>query len=228
MNSAELVPRALSLLRESMPLLLSGIAVMIYMRLDQFMIAAILDSRRVGLYSAVVTLSEAPLVLPAILLRAALPALTRLAVTNPVELQVRFEKLLRITFYFHAIAAILFCVFAHTIVHALYGPMFADSVPAFQIIVLGAPFVAMGVLSSAWLVIHRQTDHALKRTLLGVLTNVTLNLILIPKFGIAGAAMATFIAQIIATYVADACYSKTRQLFLVKSRAMLPLGFRAP
>lgn len=221
-DHAQLARTAVALLRESAPLLLAGIAVFIYMRIDQFMIAAMLDTRQVGLYSAIVVVSEAPLVLPALLLRASLPILTRQAADAPDAAAESFVRLLRGCFYLHVAGAAILAIFAEPIVTLMYGEPYREASTAFRLLVLGAPFVALGVLSSAWLVIHRCTGHALRRTILGVVVNIALNLVLIPRFGIAGAALATLVAQIAATYLADAAYRETRGLFKLKTRAIWP------
>jgi PST family polysaccharide transporter len=222
---AAFVPGAIALLRDSMPLLMAGIAVFVYMRIDQFMIAAMLGPRQVGLYSAVVTLAEVPLVLPALLLRAALPVLTRQSNDDPAQRDRTLASLMRSGFYLHALVAIALSVFAVPIVVMLYGEPFRAAGIAFRLQVLAAPFVALGVLSSAWLVLLRCTGHALRRTVIGAVANIALNLVLIPRYGIAGAAAATLVAQMIATYAADAFYTQTRDLFMMKTRALLP-GFR--
>lgn len=221
-QASSLQKSAFSLLRDSAPLLLSGIAVFIYMRLDQFMIASMLDARHVGLYSAVVMLAEVPLVLPALLLRAALPELTRHSIANPAQYHLTLESLMRNGFYALGIIAIVLCTFASVIIRSFYGAPFEEATAAFRLMVLAAPFVALGILSSAWLVLQRCTAHALRRTAIGAAANILLNLFFIPRFGIAGAAAATLIAQIIATYAADVFYSQTVDLFVMKSRAMLP------
>jgi PST family polysaccharide transporter len=132
---------------------------------------------------------------------------------------------MRSGFYLHASIAIVLAAFAEPIVVMLYGEPFREATSAFRLQVLAAPFVALGVLSSAWLVLQRCTGHALRRTLIGAVTNIALNLLLIPRYGIAGAAAATLAAQMIATYAADAFYTQTRDLFMMKTHALLP-GFR--
>ncbi len=213
---------AIGLLRESMPLLLSGLAVFVYMRIDQFMIAGMLGIRQVGLYSAIVMLAEMPLVLPVLLLKAALPALTKKSADNSVIMEQALVRLMRSVFLLHAVVAIVLALFAEIIVVTLYGENYRAAVLAFRIQVLGAPFVALGVLSSAWLVLHRCTGHAFRRTIIGAIANIALNFVLIPRCGIAGAAAATLVAQLIATYLADLCYAETRELFIMKTRAILP------
>jgi PST family polysaccharide transporter len=217
---------AISLLRDSLPLLLSGVAVFVYMRIDQFMLAAMLGPREVGLYSAIVALAEVPLVLPALLLRAALPTLTRQSETDPTLRDQTLTNLMRSGFYLHLAVALATAAFAKPLVELLYGPTFAASAPALSILVLAAPFVALGVLSSSWLVIERRTGHAVRRTLVGAVLNAALNLFSIPRFGIAGAAAATLVAQVTATYLIDAFHPQTRALFHMKTRALFP-NFRS-
>jgi len=216
---------AAALLRESTPLLLASIAVFMYMRIDQFMIGAMLGQSQVGLYSAVVSLSEVPLVLPTMLLRVALPAMARAA--DEAAADARLERLMRSCFWLHLAGAAVLALVALPLVRLLYGADYVGSVHAFRVLVLTAPFVALGVLSSAWLVLRRRTGHALRRTLLGLATNVALNFVLIPAWGIAGAAVATLLAQVVATYAADAGNPETRELFRIKSRAIFPRWSRA-
>lgn len=221
-SQIDFAERAISLLRDSMPLLLAGIAVFVYMRIDQFMIAAMLGTQQVGLYSAVVALAEIPLILPALLLRAALPTLTRQSAEDPRARDRTLVVLLRTGFYVHALVAVGLALLATPIVVLLYGDAYRAAAGAFRLQVLAAPFVSLGVLSSAWLVLEDCTTHALRRTVVGAVVNILLNLYLIPTYGIAGAAAATLVAQLIATYLADAGSAATRGLFRMKTVAMLP------
>lgn len=214
--------RAVELLRESFPLMAAGIATFVYMRIDQFMIGTLLDARSVGLYSAVVTLSEGPLVISALLLRGALPMLTR-QFQNDYALCTRtMVKFMRRGFFLHLTGAIILALLAKPIIYLFYGEAYASAIYAFRIQVFSASFVALGVLSSAWLILNHHTSHALRRTLLGAVVNVALNTIMIPLYGITGAAASTVIAQIFATYLADFAYPQMRSLFWMKTFAMLP------
>lgn len=218
--------QSLDLLRESTPVLLAGVAVFVYMRIDQFMIAGLLGTRQVGLYSAVVTLAELPLVVPVLLLRAALPALSRMSADGIARRDRELVKLIGLAVYAHGAIAGVLMLLAEPLVVLLYGETYRAAAEAFRIQVLAAPLVAMGVLSTAWLVLERKTGHALRRSLFGAVANVLLNLWWIPLWGIAGAALATVIAQWLATYMVDVLFAQTRPLFLLKTRALWPGNWR--
>ena len=49
---------AQDLLRESLPLILSGLTIMIYMRIDRIMLGQIIGDKAVGVYSAATRISE--------------------------------------------------------------------------------------------------------------------------------------------------------------------------
>lgn len=213
---------AMELLRESTPLLLAGIAVFAYMRIDQLMIATMLGQRQVGLYSAVVTLAELPLVLPMLLLRASLPTLARQSQESTAQRDRTLLRLMGMSLYLHLGVSLALALIAEPLVLLAYGETYRTAVDAFRIQVLAAPLVAVGVLSSAWLVLERRTGHALRRTLLGASANIGLNAFLIPAYGIAGAAFATLVSQLLATWLADAAYRETRPLFMMKTRALWP------
>jgi len=66
---------AISLLKDSWPLILSSIAITIYMKVDQVMIQSMLGSEAVGQYSAAVRISEAWYFIPMVITSSLFPAI---------------------------------------------------------------------------------------------------------------------------------------------------------
>ena len=85
-------------------------------------------------------------------------------------------------------------------------------------------FVFIGVASERWFVSENRQILSMQRTMLGAITNVALNLVMIPAYGIAGAAAATVVSQAVAAFFCDALRVETRPLFFMKVRAMNPVG----
>ena len=67
--------------------------------------------------------------------------------------------------------------------------------------------------------------YSFYRTLAGAIINIILNYLLIPKYGIYGAAFATLISQAIASYLFNATNKKLKYTFLLQTNALL-LPFR--
>lgn len=66
---------AISLLKDSWPLILSGVVVSIYMKVDQVLIKNMLDVKEVGYYAAAVRLSESWYFIPVAISNALFPAI---------------------------------------------------------------------------------------------------------------------------------------------------------
>jgi O-antigen/teichoic acid export membrane protein len=107
---------------------------------------------------------------------------------------------------------------AGPVIALLYGDAFRDSVPVLQIICWSATLIMLrGPLRlSLCAADHQQLD--LRSAIIGTFTNVGLNLVLIPVYGMIGAAMATVCADII-WYAISAWY------FSVHIRRLRPLEF---
>jgi PST family polysaccharide transporter len=81
-------------------------------------------------------------------------------------------------------------------------------------------FVAVGVVREAWMLAEGLMLLSFATTASGALLNVLLNLVLIPRFGSAGAAAATLAAQTVAVLFSTLLYRRTRPVFWMQLRAL--------
>ncbi len=84
---------AISLLKDSWPLILSGIVISIYMKIDQVMIKEMLDSEAVGQYAAAVRLSEAWYFIPMVIASSLFPAIINAKKQSEELYYARLQKL---------------------------------------------------------------------------------------------------------------------------------------
>jgi PST family polysaccharide transporter len=59
---------------------------------------------------------------------------------------------------------------------------------------------------------------------LGAVTNIFLNWMLIPKIGIMGATLATIFSQFVASYLCNAFHPKTRDIFIRQTKGIMLFG----
>jgi PST family polysaccharide transporter len=193
--------RAKNLLQESWPLLLAGVSVVLYMRVDQVMIGSLLNDAEVGKYSVAVKLVEIWYFVPSAIAASVFPALIKARHEDEEfyrrRLQLFYDFMSAIAF---GIALIAF-IFADQIIRLLYGRTFVDAAPILAIYAWATIPVFLGVASGQHLVVENRTRVALYRTAIGGVVNVLLNLVLIPKFGTIGAAFASLCSYTIATFV---------------------------
>jgi len=208
--------RAQTLLRDSWPLILSGIAVAVYMQIDKIMLGQMVDDQAVGIYSAAVKISEVWYFIPMTIVASVFPAIIEAKKQSEKLYYQRLQKLYDLM-TFMAIAVALPMTFLSTwVVELLFGHAFVQAGTVLAIHIWAALFVFLGVASSKWFLTENRQLLSLQRTLLGAVVNVALNLIVIPEFGVIGAAFTTVISQALASMFFDLLQKDTKRMFRMK------------
>lgn len=214
--------RAKALLAPGLPLIFAGLAVSLYMRIDQVMISLMLGDAAVGAYSAAVRLTEAAYFIPTVIASSALPGIVSLRASHPERFRARMQWLFDIMVALALAIALPLSLFAAQIVRFLYGQDYAAAAPVLAVHAWSTLFVFLGVASGAWLLAENLTTVSFYRTALGAVANIALNLVLIPAFGIVGAAWATLLSMAVATYGVFVD-SRSRPAGAMMLRALLPV-----
>lgn len=218
-------PLARSLMRPAWPLILSSLAVMISIRTDQIMLGKLSDNRTVGIYAAAARLTEVWYFVPSAVLSSVMPSLVEARQIGTELYYQRYSKLVRVMVALAAALVLPTTFLAHYVVVLLYGPAFADAGPILSIHVWGALFVFIGVAQGPWFVIENVSGLLLMRTVAGMLVNVGLNLVLIPRFGGLGAAFASLCGQMTCNVLMNYVQRRTRPLLTISLRALNPLNW---
>ena len=207
-------------------LLASGIAEVIYLRIDIVLLERLRGPQEAGIYAVAARLSEAWYMVPVALMAAIFPALLSRrddAAAYHRGLQSSLDALFGI-----ALALAVFVqLFGRPLVELLFGTAFLPSVPVLQIHVWAGVFIFMRALLSRWLLAEDLLRFSLVTHLSGAVMNVALNLLLIPGYGAVGAAVATVISYACAGWLALFFSARTRPMGLMMARALLlPLRWR--
>lgn len=214
-----------SLLVESWPLMLSSVAIMIYMRTDQIMLAGLVDASSVGVYAAASRFSEMWHFLPMAVVASVFPAVIKAKQSGENVYINRLQNLYTgLVVCAMAITVPVF-IFAETLAEFFYGSEFSGVGNVLRVQILSTVFVFLGVASGRWYILENLQKMALYRTLAGAVVNVVLNLLLIPRMGAVGAAVGTLASQFMAAYLFDLFSSRTMPSFKLKTEALLLLPF---
>lgn len=217
---------AVAMLKNCWPLILSQVSIAIYMRIDQVIIKELLGAREVGIYAAVARISEVWNFIPVIVTNSLFPAILSAKSNDQVLYYDRLQKLYG-AMVLVALAIVLpVTLLSDWIVQIIYGFAYRDAGPVLMIHVWAGVFVALGTASSTWLLSENLQHIALYRTLSGAIANVGLNMVLIPHYGIVGAAIATVAGYMLAGFIFDLFSSKTRRMFFMKVDAFCMKGMR--
>ncbi len=191
---------AKKLLKESFPLALSGLVVAVYMKIDQVMIKNMMTAEAVGLYAVAVRLSEAWYFIPSVVMKSLFPAVVAVRQKENRRYHLRLQQLHDFLSMLALLVAVPVSIWAGDIVSVVFGERFASAGTVLAIHIWAGMVVFPGNVRAHLIVLEKRQMVALIFRSLGVAVNVGLNLLLIPRFGIIGAAWAT-----IASYVIPVC-----------------------
>lgn len=185
--------RVFSIFYMSLPLILFSSFSEIYSRIDQIMLRSYLDIKAVGIYSASVRLTEIWYLVPNILLGALFPALANVK-NDDKEYRKRYNMLLSVLVGSALFISFVVFFLRDYIVKIVYGSDFIAAAPVLGVYIFSILgfFISLLVYQDLFL---RNNKWAI--TLLPFLTailNIILNMILIPKYGMVGAAVATVVS----------------------------------
>jgi O-antigen/teichoic acid export membrane protein len=179
--------------RDLVPLGAAAVLAALYFRVDVLLIDAFKGTAAVGLYNAVFRIVEALRLLPAAVMAVALPTVFRASDARPL---LRLAAALTV-----AAAAISLGLWmsAGWMVPVLFGDRFAEAVPAFRILLMAFPLMALNYALTHQLIGWNR--HVAYAVLCGwaLAVNVVLNIQLIPAWSIAGAAWATVVTEVVLT-----------------------------
>ncbi len=187
---------ARSLLKDSWPLMLSSVAIGIYMKIDQVMIKNMLGNEQTGIYAVAVKLSEVWYFIPALICSSVFPAIVKAMSVSREFFENRMTRLYSLMFWLSFAIASFITIFSYPVIKILFGTPYIGAVATLRIHVWAGIGVFLGIAVGQYLLASNLTKISFYNTLLGALINIILNIILIPKMGINGAAIATLVAYL--------------------------------
>ena len=214
-----------ALLHEAWPLLVGALAATLYMRVDQIMLRWLSGADAVGLYAAATRFSDAAYAIPFLAGASAMATLTASA-QDPVRFPALLSRYVRASAALGYALVIPLIAAAPLLVPLAYGRDFSDASTIAQIHLLSVVFVSISVARGRVLVIRGLTRFAMWTAVIGGGVNVVLNAALIPRWGAAGAAVATVVAHATAALLTTLVYRPTRELGWCQVRALLRPGLR--
>ena len=222
------VGRGKALLSQSWPLILSGLAVLVYMRIDQIMLREMVGDQAVGVYSAALRISEAWYIIPVAVVSSVFPSIIRAKETSESLYYRRLEQLFGFMAGIGIAIALPMTFLSGPLVLLLFGERYQAAGSILAIHIWAAIFVFYGVVQSSWFINEGLTRLSLTRTAAGALVNVALNLVLIPAYGGVGAAIATVISYAIAAFLMNVISARTRRIFYLQVRSFLFFRYLYP
>ena len=209
------------LLKESFPLLLTNAAVIIYQRIDQVMIGNMIDKSAVGFFSVAAKFTEMLIFLPMILAQTITPILVKAQERDVAEYQTKAQQFMNISFWLSLIVSAIVSMLSYWLIRYTFGPAYLPAVAILQVMAFKAASVALSNTAGAMLVTEGLQHFAILRDGFGCIVCVILNYLLLPRYGIMGAAFVSIASNIAAGYLADAFVPAYRHLFVCQTKTLV-------
>ena len=209
-----------NLLKESIWLILSGVAAVIYLKIDVLMLGSMVSEKEVGIYAVAVKFSEIWYFFPTALAAAFFPKILQERKNCYSTYESTLQILLDGLFIFALFVIFFTLVLSPLFIPMLYGGEYVRSVGLLNIQIWACCFVFLRAITSKWLLAESLVKFSLLSQGAGALSNVALNLVFIPKWQAEGAAWATLISYFVASYVCFWLFPETRFIALKMTKVL--------
>lgn len=216
--------RAKALLKESWPFILSGLSIMVYMRIDQIMIKEMLGVAELGVYAAVLPLAMLWTFIPMTLSVSLAPLVARAKKQSEQAYLSCLSAIFRGFAFLGWIICIPISIVSDHVVAILFGAEYVNGSQVLAIVVFTNLFISMGVAQSLWILNEGKSILSLYKTFIGAVVCLIANFILIPRVGITGAAISSVLAQFISSvfvnifFCREIFYLQLKSLILIKCK----------
>lgn len=200
-----------ALLGKSYHYILSGLMVSVYGQMDRIMLKSMLGEASVGYYSAALTIcSMWPFVVAAIT-DASRPIILAQYKSDAPQYQKNLIRLYSVIIYVSVAAALVISILSKFIIWVLYGEAYYQAQSVLCIMSWYTIFSQLGVARSIWMVPNGMQKYEKYIAALGAACNLILNAVMIPLWGVNGAAAATLVTQIFTNFIVGFFFPAIRE-----------------
>jgi O-antigen/teichoic acid export membrane protein len=175
----------------SSPLLLIGLLYFLMGQTDILMLGYFTNERQVGIYTVVVRIAIIVILGLEIINQTIEPNISELAARNDFESMERLLKVLTKWISYISLFIFVLIIIFRTELLAIFGPSFTEGSTALVILASGQLVNSFAGPTGKLLVMTGKQKWEVFNSISMLILNVILNILLIPKFGVVGAAIAT-------------------------------------
>lgn len=175
----------------SWPLLFTNFSLMIFSWADVIMLGIFVPSASVGVYDAASVTSRLLSIVPLALSTMFMPAVTEVFAKNESHVARLYRHVSKWVLMLLLPMLVFLAVFSRTILGSFFGSEFSAGAVSLIVLLFGQLFWGWSLVSSNILAMLKKTKLVFFLSASAALINIVLNIVLIPRIGILGAAVAT-------------------------------------
>lgn len=209
------------MLKCSYHFILSGLMVAIYNQMDKVMLGNMLDDTAVGYYSAASTICNIWAFVLMAIIDSGRPVIMESYSLNREKFKKRLRQLYAVIFWIGVAVSLVLSIGGKLVIRILYGVEYLPAAGSLAILTWYTGFSYLGVARSIWLICEGKQRYEKVFAAVGAVVNLIMNAVLIPVYGIRGAAAATLFTRIVTDLVAPLVLKNTRENSIIIIEAIL-------
>ncbi len=185
-----------ALLAQSWPLMAGSALSTVYFSLDSLMLRFFQGNEAVGIYSALYKIVFGFYLLATLYANSIFPVLSQLFTHARDEFINLYKRSVQLMAGLGVLFGLAITFFARPIIQIFFGEAYLTGIPTLQISIWSIMIFLVGVILYDALIVAGKQKELLWSVLISTVLNAFLNFVMIPMWGMAGAALATVIAQV--------------------------------
>lgn len=180
--------------------IVSSLMIVVFAQTDKVMIKAMLGNEQNGFYTAAVACAAMTITFFSAVIEAMRPYILEGKQQNERLFEERLKSLYTILIWLALLSSLAFFFFSDLIVGLMYGSAYHETSQVLKVVIWYTGLSCLGGAKDIWILAEGKQKYLLWLNTSGALLNILLNLFLIRKIGIAGAAVATLITQFFSNF----------------------------
>ena len=190
------------------------------------MIGNMLDNTSVGYYATAEKFLSLILFIPIVLVQTITPMLIRVRENSSIELyEHKKYQTISVVTWLSVIMAAVVSACSYWIIILTFGAEYSMSIPILQVTAWKTVGTALSASAGQIIILEGIQKWAVIRNVIGCITCIGLNLVLIPKWGVMGSAFVSLITVFVSACFANILIPPYHKIFKVELKALL-LGWK--
>ncbi len=165
---------------------------------DTFVIGYFKDATAVGYYNAALPIAALLTTIPMLFISLYFPLIVKAyARKNMIFIRELSKQVIKWILMLTIPLALLIIAFPNAFITILFGADYLAAKTSLQLLTVGAVFVSIGIIAGNLISMMGKPRILLAHISIGLLVNVVLDILLVPRYGISGAAFATMLVNIL-------------------------------
>lgn len=202
--------------------IISDLMITIFAQTDRIMLKLMISDEATGYYSAAVACANLTSFVFVAIIDSMRPMIFEKKEQDEAEMERSISKLYSVIIYLSLLQCIGMTVLAPLIIKIIYGAQYAAAVNPLRLIVWYTTFSYLGSVRGIWILAKEKQRYLWALNGYGAALNVVLNWILIPVWGVMGAAFASLITQIFTNVIMNEIFRSMHRNNILMLKGLNP------